>query len=141
MSTETNEAIVKRFIEAANARDVARLHEILTPELADRWRQSVLPWLHGTFAGHTMTIKSIIGCNDNVVVRITTSGLHTGEWHGIPATNKPWANDGVYFMRIAGGRIVELESLFNELDHVRQLGATITPPERAREKAGSGEMF
>ena len=141
MSTETNETIVKRFIEAANARDVARLHEILTPELAERWRQSVLPWLHGTFAGHTMMIKSIITSGDHAVVRITTSGLHSGEWHGIPATNKPWANDGVYFIRIADGRIVELKSLFNELDHARQLGATITPPERAREKAGCGEMF
>lgn len=141
MSTETNEAIVKRFIDAANARDVARLGEILTPELADRWRQSVLPWLHGTFAGHTMTIKSMIACGDNVVVRITTSGLHTGEWHGIPATNKPWVNEGVYFVRIADGRIVELESLFNELDHVKQLGATISPPKTAREKAPSGEMF
>ncbi len=129
MSEEQNKAIVNRFIDAANARDTARLSETLTPELAHRWRQSVLPWLHGTFGGHTMTVKSMIASGDHVVVRISTSGLHTGEWHGIPATGKPWANDGVYFIRISNGRIVELESLFNELDHVKQLGAKIVPAE------------
>ena len=129
MSEEQNQSIVNRFIEAANARDAARLSQVLTPELAHRWRQSVLPWLHGTFGGHTMTVKSMIACGDHVVVRISTSGLHTGEWHGIPATGKPWANDGVYFMRVSGGRISEIESLFNELDHVKQLGAKIVPAE------------
>jgi hypothetical protein len=30
--------------------------------------------------------------------------------------------------RLEGGRIVELEFLFDELGHLKQLGASITPP-------------
>lgn len=124
MSNETNEAIVKRFIDAANTVDLDTLAEVLTPELEDRWRQS----LHGVFAGHSMTIKSMLASGDHVVVRIALSGLHMREWHGIPASNKPWYNEGVYFIRISAGRIVELETLFNELDRVKQLGGQIVPP-------------
>ena len=124
MSGGVNEAIVKRFVEAANAVDLDALAEVLTPELEHRWRQS----LHGAFAGHIMSIKSMLSSGDHVVVRIATSGLHTREWHGIPASNKPWANEGVYFIRISEGRIVELETLFNELDRVKQLGGQIVPP-------------
>lgn len=131
MSTEANKALVKRFIDAANAHDEAQLDTLLAPELAERWRQSVLPFLRGTFAGHHMLIKNMIADGDHVVVRIRTTGLHSGEWHGIPATNKPWANDGVYFVRAVDGKIVEIESLFNELDHIKQLGARIVPATEA----------
>ena len=127
MSEEQNKAVVTRFIDAANAQDVAVLSEILAPELEARWRQSVLPWLNNTLGGHVMTVKSMMADGDHVVVRIATSGLHTREWHGIPATNKPWANEGVYFIRIIDGRIIELESIFNELPNIKQLGARIVP--------------
>ena len=124
MSEGANEAIVRRFIDAANTVNLDALGEVLTPELENRWRQS----LHGAFAGHTMSVKSMIASGDHVVVRIATSGLHTREWHGIPANNKPWVTEGVYFIRIVNGRIVELETLFNELDRVKQLGGRVVPP-------------
>ena len=92
MSTETNETIVKRFIEAANARDVARLHEILTPELADRWRQSVLPWLHGTFAGHTMTINGYPDRGNPILGLVREGGDLVLAGDGLPYTTLQYAN-------------------------------------------------
>ena len=48
---------------------------------------------------------------------------------GIPASDVQWTNTGVYFYRLAEGKIVEDEMLFNVLGHLRQLGVTIVPPE------------
>jgi len=129
MSTEENKAIVRRFIEAINEQDLDALDELSAPDLAQRFEQKVIPWLHDTFPGHRMTITDMIAEGDKVVARLATSGGHSGEWRGIPPTGKQWTNTGVYFLRLSGGKIVELSSLFDELNHVIQLGATITPPE------------
>lgn len=41
-----------------------------------------------------------------------------------------WTNRGVYFERLAGGRIVDTSGLFDTLNPFEQLGATLTPPAR-----------
>ena len=48
---------------------------------------------------------------------------------GIPASDIQWTNTGVYFYRLAGGKIVEDDMVFKVLGHLRQLGAKIVPPE------------
>lgn len=129
MSTEENKAIVRRFIEAINEQDLDTLDQLAVPDLAHHFKQEVIPWLNDTFPGHRMTITDMIAEGDKVVARLATSGGHSGEWRGIPPTGKQWTNTGVYFLRLSGGKIVELSTLFDELNHVMQLGATITPPE------------
>jgi predicted ester cyclase len=57
-----------------------------------------------------------------------TRGGHTAEFEGIPATGKQWTNQGVVFFRLADEKIVGVEPFFDVLNHVKQLGATITPP-------------
>ena len=130
MSTQENKAIVRRFIEAINEQDLDTLDNLSAPDLAQRFKQKVIPWLNDTFPAHQMTITDMIAEGDKVVARLATSGGHSGEWRGIPPTGKQWTNTGVYFLRLSGGKIVELSSLFDELNHVLQLGATITPSQQ-----------
>jgi len=128
MSTEANKAVVRRLIEAVNEQDLAELDELLAPDLAQHFKQQVIPWVYATFAGHQITITDLVDEGDKVVARLATSGGHSGEWRGIPPTGKQWTNTGVYFLRLSDGKIVELSSLFDEMNHALQLGATITPP-------------
>jgi hypothetical protein len=128
MSTEANKAVVRRLFEAVNEQNLDELDELLAPDLAQHLKQQVIPWVYATFAGHQITITDLIAEGDKIVARLATSGGHTGEWRGIPPTGKQWTNTGVYFLRLSEGKVVELSSLFDELNHALQLGATITPP-------------
>ena len=128
MTTEQNKAVVRRFIEGWNAQDYNTLDVVLSPKLAEEARGWV-PWVYATFGpGHHATITDLIAEDDKVVARVATRGSHTGEWHGMPPTYKEWTNTGVYFLRLADSKIVELDLLFDELGHVKKLGGTITPP-------------
>ena len=50
---------------------------------------------------------------------------------GSTPTGEQWTNTGVLFFRFADSKIAEFEGLFDELGHLKQLGATITPPAAA----------
>lgn len=65
---------------------------------------------------------------DRVAVKLASRGGHTGTWEGVPPTGKSWTNRGMGMAQIEGGRIVEFDNIFDELGHLKQLGATITPP-------------
>ena len=127
MSIEENKAIVGRFIKAVNEQNAAVLDQVLTPDLAQRWKAQAMPWLYNTFAGHQMTITDLIAEKDKVVARLATSGKHSGELEGIPPTGKEWTNTGVYFIRLSEGQIVECDALFDMPNLLKQLGAKIVP--------------
>jgi predicted ester cyclase len=54
------------------------------------------------------------------------TGTHTGEWRGIPATNKQVSYGGVNALRIADGKIVDHRQLWNAFWLYTQLG--LIPP-------------
>ena len=128
MSIERNKDVVRRFIDAVNEQDLDALDELAAPDLAQRFKERVIPWLNSTFPGHHMEITEMTAEEDRVVARLASSGGHAGEWRGIRPTGKQWTNTGVYFLRLTGGKVVELVSLFDELNHALFLGATLVPP-------------
>ena len=128
MAVEANKALVRRLIDALNARDLATLDAIATPDLAHHFIHQTIPFVYGTFGDHHAEITEMIAEGDQVWARLATRGGHIGEWMGIPPTDKQWTNTGVYFVRVAHGKIVELSGLFDVLNHLQQLGATIMPP-------------
>ncbi|WP_426560747.1 ester cyclase [Angustibacter sp. McL0619] len=125
MSVEENKAVVQRLVEMVDTLELDSLEEVLSPELAGEWREvlTTLP-----FSDHHMKITDIVGEGDQVAIRVATSGVHSGEWEGVPATGKRWTNVGFGLARLDGGKIVAEAMLFDELDHLKQLGATIVPP-------------
>ena len=64
---------------------------------------------------------------DKVVTRMTLMGTHTGEYMGIPPTNKKWTGWAISIFRRAGGQIVEEWIRSDTLGLMRQLGAIPTP--------------
>ena len=133
MSAEENKDAVRRLVEAFNAQDVAALDALAaTPEVAQNSRDT-LKVVYATFEGHHIDITDMMVDGDRVWARVATSGGHSGEWEGVPPTGKQWTNTGVMYLEFTDGKLSKSETLFDELGHLKQLGATITPP--AIEKA------
>ena len=68
------------------------------------------------------TIHDVIAEEDKVVYRTTLKGTHTGEFLGIPPTNKTGRINDFNLLRIANGRIVEWWYECNMLEMMKQLG-------------------
>ena len=125
MSVDQNKAAVQRAIEIFDTLDANALEEVFAPELAAGWREVMhtLP-----FSEHRIKITDMAAEGDQVAIRVETSGVHSGEWEGVPPTGKSWTNRGMGLVRVEDGKIIELEFIFDELGHLKQLGATITAP-------------
>ena len=59
--------------------------------------------------------------------RFTMSGVHRGEFMGIPATGRPYRLEGITMMRFAGDQVVERWSTSDFLGLLVQIGA-FPPP-------------
>ena len=75
------------------------------------------------FPDITGKIDDIIAEGDKVVVRMTTSGTHKGEFQGIPPTGKTVAINEMTIYRISEGKIAEGWGVSDMLGLMQQLGA------------------
>lgn len=53
------------------------------------------------------SVEDLIAENDRVVLRVTTRGTHTEEFHGIAPTNRKVEFTGIAIYRIQDGKIAE----------------------------------
>ena len=140
MSLEENKAIIRRFYEALNKRDLSLLDDLVASVYIDHTYQSQDPeggylnemYLEGLkqsltkfykgFPDWIMTIDDIIAEGDKVWVRFKATGTHTGKHHGLAPTGKKITETGVDIMRIVDGKIVEGWRVHDHLDYFKQLG-------------------
>jgi len=59
--------------------------------------------------------------------RFTMTGVHGGEFMGVPATGRPYVLDGITIMRFEGERVVERWSTADFLGMLMQIGAIPAP--------------
>jgi predicted ester cyclase len=131
-SIQANKAIARRAMEAGYQCDLATVEELCSPELSAR----LIPFLQrsqAVFGTQHFTLTDMVAEGDKVWLQFTVRGGHVGEldwqWLRIPPTGKEWTSRGVTLVRLADGKIVEWDYLFDGLSQLRQLGATITPPQ------------
>jgi C-1 hydroxylase len=130
VSLEENKAIVRKMVEAANARNVDLMNEIVAPDFVDHKRQlqglEVLKqWattIFKSFSDFHETIEDIVAEGDKVWVRIKITGTHTGEFLGLAPTGKKFTETSVDIFRIDNGKLVEGWNVTDELDFLKQLG-------------------
>lgn len=96
--------------------------EIGRDHLADTIRayRAAFPDLH-------MSVDDQIADGDRVVIRWTATGTHHGELNGIPATGRTATVSGVFIHKLAGGRVTESWSIFDQPGLLAQLGV-LHPP-------------
>ena len=102
MSAEENKAVLRRWIEAYNERDLEAEAAVLAPDYIahvpavpgpleglEAWRQ-----FSGSFAEAfpdiRLTVEDIFSEGDMVAARVAFHGTHRGEFQGIPQPARKW---------------------------------------------------
>jgi len=83
------------------------------------------------FPDFQLTVEDMIAEGDKVASRLTLRATHRGEFQGVPATGKQVTQTGIDIVRIAGGKVVERWSEFDNLGLLQQLGAVPQPGQSA----------
>jgi steroid delta-isomerase-like uncharacterized protein len=89
----------------------------------DDFRQQMyLPLLRAFPDLHVQVEGIVSSSDDEVVVRWTATGTHTGEGLPIAPTNKPASFAGISWIRVRDGKFQEGWQSSNIADVIRQLG-------------------
>jgi serine phosphatase RsbU (regulator of sigma subunit)/predicted ester cyclase len=119
MSTEDNKALVRRFVQAQNEKDLAALEQMMSPDFVDH---SVLPGQGSTredylrvvaedqaaFSEARLIIEDQIAEDDKVMDRLTVRGAHDqGIFWGMPPTGVKLETTAITVNRVVGGKIAE----------------------------------
>jgi steroid delta-isomerase-like uncharacterized protein len=142
MATDQNKALARRFIEelfnrgnTSAADEILALdfveHEQLPPGIPNN-REGVkvlATMLRSAFPDLKATIEDTIAEGDKVVIRMTWSGTHKGEFMGVPATGKRVSIGVIDVIRMDGGKFVEHWGQMDSMGMMQQIGAIPAPVE------------
>jgi predicted ester cyclase len=138
MSVDANKTIVRRlFEEVWNNGNLAVIDEISDAAHAAYERPAVTIW-RTAFPDLYITIDDMIAEGDKVAAEVTFRGTHQGELAGelirwltppLPPTGKRVEMHGMYFYRVADGRLVGTDSrtVVDSLALLRGLGVLPSP--------------
>ena len=133
----SNKAAVRRFCDAANTGDAARISntidELVAPDALIRTplpikatgaelARELFARLLAACPDLHITIEDLIEEGDEVVFPNTVTGTHQGEHMGIPPTGKSITYNEIFIARFADGRIAETWGVVDVLSQMRQLG-------------------
>ena len=138
MTLEENKAKFRLvYEEILNKGNIALFDELCAPNFVkhalqpgtdygiEGSKQSVV-MLRTAFPDIIYTVEDLIAEGDKVVARWTAQGTHTGEFMGIPPTNKPVRFSGIEIIRVVDGQAVEEWEELDRLGLMTQLGAIPT---------------
>ena len=128
------EDLVRRLIDAFDRHDFDALDDLLSDDFVwhggsfgdiegpEAFKQMAAPFFSG-FPDLRLTLHDVIGSGDRVATRYTTTGTHSAEFSGIPATGThiEYTEQPIY--RVADGRVVEAWWVADIFGLMRQLGA------------------
>ena len=137
MTTEQNKAVIRKYAELTNARDLESAFAQFSPNFVDHAvRPGMPPGIAGTRLFFTMmftafpdlhaSIQDIIAEGDKVVDRMTCEGTHRGMFMGVPATGKHVKWSFIDINRIVDGKVVEHWAEVDTIGMMQQLG--LVPP-------------
>ena len=133
-SPEENKAIIRKFIDAYNNRDLEVFEELVSSDFYDhlfqqRGREEFKELFTMAFKGFPdwyESIEDIIAEGDKVWVRVNATGTHTGEWDlfgvPLPPTGKKVTLMFVMIWRIVNGKLAEGWEVDNNLDFLKKIG-------------------
>ncbi len=129
MSLKENKAVVRRWIEAYNKRNLD-FDEFIAADYYDHTNQVNAEGLKKlfevglkAFPDWHETIEDMIAEGDKVWVRISYKGTHKGEFLGLPPTGKRITAEAVDIYRIANLKLAEYWNVTDRLDMWKQIGA------------------
>lgn len=132
MSNDNSALVLRWFEEVWNQRRSETIDELLTEESVcftdqgpmrggDEFRQLQYLPLLSAFPDLQVTVDGVIASDDEVVVRWTATGTHTGEGVQIPPTMKAVSFAGISWIRVRDGKLGEGWQASNIADAIRRL--------------------
>jgi steroid delta-isomerase-like uncharacterized protein len=127
---EENLNLGRKMLEAVNRQDLTLLDDLVVteyvnPQMMIQSREDfkqILAMQYKGFPDIHRTIEDIIADEENVWIRVTITGTHTGDYRGIAPTGKKFVMEAVPRYNIVNGKIVEGWSVWNTMDLFKQLG-------------------
>ena len=133
MSVQANKEIARKFLDALGKNDFSDLYSPDYVHHNDAWYPGLEPGVANfraaversgkALSNRTREITHLIAEGDMVVARFRVTGVHVGDWGGIPATGKPVSFVATDIYRFEDGKIVEGWAHLDYFDVMRQLGA------------------
>jgi steroid delta-isomerase-like uncharacterized protein len=131
--SEENKALMRRFIDVYNARNVDIFDDLVAKDHVDHHIPPELPKgpegvkvyfkeLSTSFPDSRIKIEDMFAEGDKVAIRFVFAGTHQGELMGIPATGKQFSISGIAIGRFTGGQLVEWWENADSLSLMQQLG-------------------
>jgi predicted ester cyclase len=106
MSEEENKSLVLRYFdERWNKRNFAIVDE-LAPEDAEG-HKAWLAQVHAAIGNLQFSVDRVVAEDDQVVLLWTVTGVHQGEYEGIPPTGRNITYRGLAMLRVEDGQIVD----------------------------------
>ncbi|HEY8438281.1 MAG TPA: ester cyclase [Candidatus Limnocylindrales bacterium] len=140
MTTDENKAIVRRFVQeifVEGRKDT--VDELLADDfVAHTWPstsgdpkrdlKSAIDRAAAGLSDAAFTIEDVIAEGDQVATRLTTAATQTGEFMGMPPTNKRYSIEEIHWFRLRDGKVVEHWHQFDQMGMMKQLGVTPGTP-------------
>jgi len=142
---DNNEAVIRRWIEAYNERDLEAEADVLAPGFVahvpaapgplkglEAWRRFSGPFAEA-FPDLRLTVEDVVSEGEKVAARVAFRGTHRGgEFQGIRPSGKEVAFSSIELNRVVGGKVEEHWVELDLLGLMQQLGAVPPPEEQAQ---------
>jgi predicted ester cyclase len=132
--SEENQALFRRFIDdVMKNKNVNAIDGLLAPDYIEHnpipgqppgldAMKEFMGMFFAAFPDLDSTIDLLVAEGDIVAGRMTTTGTHTGDFMGIPATGKRVSYTETHIVRIANGIAVEHWGNQDDMAMMQQLG-------------------
>jgi predicted ester cyclase len=142
-SVEHNKAVSRRWIQVFNERDDAAEADVRGPDYvahapaslepapldSEAWTRFLSGFVEG-FPDLRLTVEDAVGEGDLVSQRVHFEGTHTGEFQGLPPTQRKVSFSGLELNRFVDGRVAEHWFQLDALTLLQQLGLVVVPGPR-----------
>jgi len=142
-SVEHNKAVSRRWIEVFNARDAAGEAGVRGPDYiahapaslepapldSEAWTRFLAGFVEA-FPDLQLSVEGAVGEGDLVAQRVHFRGTHTGEFQGLPPTQRKVSFSGLELNRFVDGRVSEHWFQMDALALLQQLGLVVLPGPR-----------
>ncbi len=124
MSTEKNRQIIQAYFEELNS-GRPKNQEMMDRYIsdADMELKQHIQVFEASFPGYKLEPKEFIAEEDKVSVSFTFIGVHKGEFHGVPASNKEVSIPGFISYHLQDGKIVSHDMVVDTMALMQQIGA------------------
>lgn len=139
MAALTNRELVKKFYqEVWNERKAQCVEKYLSPSHAlvdpnatdtktgPEAYKEVLERFLRAFSNLKFEVQELVCEKDKVVASWTITGVHSGEYNGLPPTNKKIVVEGISIHQITDGKIMDTYSVWDTLGLMKKVGAVVT---------------